>query len=1205
MSFFSILSEKLKAGPSPAPTNLDTGGGFLGSLSRTLKEFPGALMEEDAKFVDRAGTIGDFLLDVAQGVARTIATVGTEAGNLPFKAGNKITGSNYLPFDKEIPTSGTKVGEIVFGGKPVRDIAGTAEATLVGWDEFRDSLNGEKGVTPTTRTFLNKGLAVGATVFGDLSGTGGAAKKISQKAVVKSFELMAKSKKPTEIVPETINLFRKLGLKIFGRKEANEIAPKIVDSLTKEDVARTVGDYLDTKLPAKETAGAVDNVVKDLDTPVQKAIKDGLTVEQYVKGQVKEQLSATQYGDYKPELRKFGAEDYTPIIKLGVKPDEMVTIYRGIDDIKGNLPRKINNGDFVTTDFDSALSYAGSPEDVVSMKVKAKYLSVSEAGDFKADPFYTGSEYIYTKEIINPKTSSQLRTEYAEELAKSKGAVDKTLPPGTKPSGFATTVAESTKTAPEIATGVKDLTYKTINNTDTLAKADARIAANADDALAYVRNTPEPDAETYATGMQLITKYQNEGNYQQAIDIIRDMAPKATKQGQAIQVLSMYNRLTPEGILKYAVNEADKAKVGKKITKEFSDDIVKDATRIQKLPEGPDKLFETAKMIKKIDDLLPVGLGRKISTIQTMFQLLNPKTIGRNIIGNAGFAAFENVADVPAAIFDSALSVFTKTRTKGMPSIGAQSKGFMDGLKIGIKDAMTGVDTTFGSVTSQFELYGRTFKSGFMEKAEKTLNVVLKGPDRAFYTAARDGSLASQLRAKGFKSLDDVPANLLNEMKEAAHLDGLYRTFQDDSALAGMFTGLKKALNLPTTKAFGQGSIGLGDFVLKYPKTPANLLSRGLAYSPVGFANTLIEMVRPMVGGKFNQKKFVESFGRALTGSTMLVGLGAMMHKIGLITGKREDNININAVENREGLGQYKINASALKRFVMSGFDPEQAQLQKGDNLASYDWFQPNSIGLSIGANYDQGGGDGATMLGSILSGLDTLAEQPLIQGVTRFTKSRNLSEGFTKLIESAPSSFVPTLVNQIRQVVDPTARSIQDTNFMGRMSRSVQNRIPGLSDNLEPRVNVFGENQKVYQAGDNNFFNVFFNPAFITKFKGTPEGQLVLDLYKDTGLAGQAPKIAQKSYIINGEKKPLTPEEFTGYQRFIGTYSKEIIGSLSQSPEFKSAPQDEQIKAISNVLSDIGSAGRIIILGNRPEKVPSKGVQVIMQRHLQLYGAR
>jgi hypothetical protein len=49
------------------------------------------------------------------------------------------------------------------------------------------------------------------------------------------------------------------------------------------------------------------------------------------------------------------------------------------------IDHNLNDGDFVTTDFDSALSYAGSPKDVVSMEVKAKDLYVSEPKDFKAE----------------------------------------------------------------------------------------------------------------------------------------------------------------------------------------------------------------------------------------------------------------------------------------------------------------------------------------------------------------------------------------------------------------------------------------------------------------------------------------------------------------------------------------------------------------------------------------------------------------------------------------------------------------------------------------------------------------------------------------------------------------------------------------------------------------------------------------------------
>lgn len=118
--------------------------------------------------------------------------------------------------------------------------------------------------------------------------------------------------------------------------------------------------------------------------------------------------SATQYGDYNPSLRTYGMSDYKPVSELGVKPDKMVTIYRGIDKTIGKVTKQINDGDFVTTDFESALSYTGDAKDVVSMKVPAKTLYTDAIRDFKDEPFYTGSEYIYTKQKVSPKTPEQL-----------------------------------------------------------------------------------------------------------------------------------------------------------------------------------------------------------------------------------------------------------------------------------------------------------------------------------------------------------------------------------------------------------------------------------------------------------------------------------------------------------------------------------------------------------------------------------------------------------------------------------------------------------------------------------------------------------------------------------------------------------------------------------------------------------------------------
>jgi len=118
--------------------------------------------------------------------------------------------------------------------------------------------------------------------------------------------------------------------------------------------------------------------------------------------------SATQYGEYTPELRQYGMEDYKNISELGVKTDEMVTIYRGLDKTIGKTRKQINDGDFVTTDYDSALSYTGDPKNVIEMQVPAKTLYTDAIRDFTEEPFYTGAEYVYTTQKVEPKTKAEL-----------------------------------------------------------------------------------------------------------------------------------------------------------------------------------------------------------------------------------------------------------------------------------------------------------------------------------------------------------------------------------------------------------------------------------------------------------------------------------------------------------------------------------------------------------------------------------------------------------------------------------------------------------------------------------------------------------------------------------------------------------------------------------------------------------------------------
>lgn len=130
--------------------------------------------------------------------------------------------------------------------------------------------------------------------------------------------------------------------------------------------------------------------------------------------------SATQYSEYNPKLRATVGmfEDSKRLSELGVDPEQEVTIYRGIADDSVKNP-KINDGDFVVTDLESAKSYAG--ENVVSKKVKAKDL-VAEESEFDAnDPFYIGAEFVYSdsKNKITNYNKDQL-TEIYNKAQKEK-----------------------------------------------------------------------------------------------------------------------------------------------------------------------------------------------------------------------------------------------------------------------------------------------------------------------------------------------------------------------------------------------------------------------------------------------------------------------------------------------------------------------------------------------------------------------------------------------------------------------------------------------------------------------------------------------------------------------------------------------------------------------------------------------------------------
>jgi hypothetical protein len=742
--------------------------------------------------------------------------------------------------------------------------------------------------------------------------------------------------------------------------------------------------------------------------------------------------------------------------------------------------------------------------------------------------------------------------------------------------GFIKTVLEDPNTSPKVKESVSSL-YRARNTKELQTKAATFVKEQPDLSEQMAKNAK--DDTSIAIAMELVKKHQNAGDYTRAIDLVESVSKDLTEAGRTVQAASIYGKLTPEGVLRFTqkeLNRYNKA-TGKeiKLTPAKADKLKQMADDLQKMPEGYDKEVAVQKMIAEIQKTMPTTLAEKVSTLQTMAQLLNPKTIIRNEVGNTAFLGLENVSQTIATPVDTLLGLFTKKRTTTLPNLKSQVGGLKEGRIRGVKESYQGINT---GASTQYDLNSvPVFRGKVLGSLEKTMGAALRGGDRANYTAAFDDSLKGAMKlAKTKKATPD--------MLEAAHHAGLYRTFQDKNVVSNFFVGMKKTLNKVGFGIEGK-RWGLGDLVLKYPKTPANLLARGIDYSPAGFVKTVFEASKPLFGKGFNQKAFVDSFSRATTGTAGLVGTGMALGALGIITESPEKDKDLRDLQKESGLGGYQINVSALKRFVASGFNKDAANLRENDTLISYDWAQPAAIPLSMGAAIGKGKNakEGAgKSVNSLTEGINTITEQPMVRGLQQFFGSNKgaLDVGID-VLKDAPASFIPTASNQVRQLTDNTNRNTYDPNPVKESLNRVANRVPWLANTVNPRVGSLGDNRKNYQNDTNNPLNVFFNPAFVNKYQPKDSARLPLDINDRTGETKQAPRSITTNQTVNGKSIKITAQQNEDLQRFVGEATDEAFTQLSQNPAFMKLSDEDKAKKMSSLITDINKAGKVQILGD------------------------
>lgn len=666
------------------------------------------------------------------------------------------------------------------------------------------------------------------------------------------------------------------------------------------------------------------------------------------------------------------------------------------------------------------------------------------------------------------------------------------------------------------------------------------------------------------------------------VEVAKKMRKIGTTAGQTVQAFNIMERMTPEGMVYYAQSELSEAydRMVKNKSKEWIDKYRKDfdlkpdevqfimdtMQEVQNMEDGYDKRVKLAEIQKLMTDKLPPEKGAKIRSWMRISMLFNPKTQVRNVAGNALIMPVNSFGDLFSSYADKLIAKKTGVRTTGTTNIKAMLKGIKKGAYEATNDYKKGINTkdmegnrfeiSDGKSFSEKNLMGKT-----LNRTESLLNYVMDVGDRVFSEAAFENSLQNQL------ALNNT-TEITQEMIDIAHQEALSRTWNDNNNYTRFVLNARAGLN----KFVNFRGYGLGDVLIPFAKTPANLTKAIVDYSPAGLVSTInkgINLKRSLTNGQYTatmQHEFVQSLGKATAG-TMLYILGIALAKAGITSGDSDDDKDTaNFLKNTLGVSSYSIKI--------------------GDKSFTYDWAQPLAAPLSITANVVNSKKNGTqALLEGIIGSLDTagsiLLEQSFLQSINDVLNDNDgVVSGIINEILELPARAVPTFSKQIADLVDGTQRtSFEYGKPIQSAVNSIKAKIPFVSKTLNPAVDTMGREIQKY-GGKNNIFNVFLNPANVSTENISESAEEIYRLYKETGETDVMPRVAP--YYINqkGEKIMMTGKDRVEYQKISGEIIEDNIKKLINNVSYSNMSDSDKANVVKDIVNYSYNIAKRDVLG-------------------------
>ena len=506
----------------------------------------------------------------------------------------------------------------------------------------------------------------------------------------------------------------------------------------------------------------------------------------------------------------------------------------------------------------------------------------------------------------------------------------------------------------------------------------------------------------------------------------------------------------------------------------------------------------------------------KVNALGYTNMLSGTKTWIKNISSNILIRPLEMASEkIGGAIEEAFITKRTGNRTTDAPNRAERAAGreaFTGEIGQTMVDYfVTHADTGHGS---GFDLNrnNRTFNNEWLQAYKNIVDFAMQVGDRPFWEQCYTEELAvikrlgtkipdtQRVDGREVKVLRDMT---LEEMKTEAAVRATERVFQEDNNIVSAINGARRKspmIDLMITS------------IMPFLKTPTNVASRMMQYSPIGLARAIIQYGlwdgKRNGGANFDQRKFVMNLGRGLTGTGVAI-VGALLASLGAIQPGRED-------EEDKKLGVIR---KAQGRSYSTYF-------KLGDWEIPLDFAQPSSGPLYIGAKIawalEEMGGDvnvpaliGTVLYGSALETGNQLFDNSFLSGFSALFSGYNDVAGIASNIveniaENQASRLTPSAIRALAKVTDPYVRDVYSQNAVKQfLNRQIVQNWPLLRQTLPVKTDITGDatlQNGYYNWGQESqnaalhFLNAFATPWTTLGEKNDAALDTLIDLSYRTG---------------------------------------------------------------------------------------------------------